>query len=426
MNIAVEMLANLYDAFIGVYFILKFNKCRFSDKKLSLVFVALLFAVPTIFLYIDNFILLQTAIIFLLLFVFSFYINKELCLNTFLAPIIYELVLVLTSTLLIFFISILSSSSIFEISSGLSVQRLLFLILCKVVITSILLIIIRFFSFDAKFKPLDLMLYLLSPFMTVISLYTFITISLNENVEKYYVLIVISSFGLILVYSLTLLFFTRYLKSEQKQHELKLISTLNEQDKERYIETEKIYESVRIMRHDLNEQLAYAEQLYESGNIPDAKNHIEQIKKYVNDNYNTIHTGSRIIDNILYSKTSIHPDIRFIVTGQINDLSKINDMYIVSLFGNMIDNAIECTLSQELKVIEISFSCFSGYQNITCKNPINYSVLTENPNLMTTKKEKNLHGYGIKSMRETVNHLGGMIEFYEKDNQFYCHMAIPV
>lgn len=92
----------------------------------------------------------------------------------------------------------------------------------------------------------------------------------------------------------------------------------------------------------------------------------------------------------------------------------------------MLDNAFECTLNQETEVIEIIFATKSGFQNITCKNPICGSVIKDNPNLVTIKKEKKLHGYGIKSMRQIVDYLGGMIEFYEKQGQFVCHVAIPI
>lgn len=426
MELFVELIANLYDAILAVAFILKFNNRKLSDRKLSLLFIASSFSVSTAFLFFDGFMLLHSTINLSLLLGLSFYLNREFNLRTVLAPVIFEIVLISSSTFIIFAVSRLFGAKVVELASGLSVKRILFLLLCKLVITSILIIILRFFSIGAKFKPLDLALYLLAPLMTIISLYTFITISLNENIGSYYLLILFSSVGLIFTNILTLLFFTRYLKSEQRQHELELMSKLNESEVKRYEEIEKIYDSVRITKHDLQEQLSYAEKLYKSGHTEQASEHIERIKAYVKDNYTTVHSGNRVIDNILYSKMSLNPEIRFIVTGTIDDLSGTDDIHLVSLFGNMLDNAIECTLKQEIKVIEISFAKISGFHNITCKNPISGSVIESNPDLATTKRDKKMHGYGIKSMRETAYRLGGMIEFYEKEGYFFAHAAIPI
>jgi sensor histidine kinase regulating citrate/malate metabolism len=250
--------------------------------------------------------------------------------------------------------------------------------------------------------------------------------SLNGNIEKYYSLMAVSSVGLIIENILAIFFFTRYSKSEQEKNELELLSKVSDTEAKRYLEIEKLYDNIRFMRHDIKEQLLYASQLVENGEIEKANDHIKRMESNVEKTYDMIHTGNRVIDNIIYSNISLHKDIQFIVTGMLNDLSFIDDVKLVSLFGNMIDNAVECVLSQEDKVIELTFSFTSGYQNIACKNPISSSVIKSNPMLKTTKKEASAHGYGIKSMKNIVESIDGMIEFYEKNNYFICHIAIPL
>lgn len=427
MNLFIELFANLYDAFIGVVFVTFFTKHKLVERKwLSLFATALIFSVSTVFYFIDDFMLLHSAIILLILFLYSLYLNKSFNLRTILSPIIYELVIICSSTLIVLSLSNLLNLDLSAISYGVTFPRCLFLILCKLVITFALVFIGKFFNLETKFKPIYLILYLLSPLVTILTFYTFISMSLNGNIEKYYILMAVSSMGLIIENLLAIFFFTRYSKSEQEKTELELLSKLSDTEAKRYSEVERLYDCIRFMRHDIKEQLLYAEQLVENGEIEKAKNHIKNIESNVEKTYDLIHTGNRVIDNIIYSNISLHKDIQFVVTGMLNDLSFIDDIKLVSLFGNMIDNAVEYVSKQEDKVIEITFSFVSGYQNIACKNPIVSSVIDSNPTLKTTKKEFRSHGYGIKSMKNIVKSIDGMIEFYEKNNYFICHIAIPV
>lgn len=60
------------------------------------------------------------------------------------------------------------------------------------------------------------------------------------------------------------------------------------------------------------------------------------------------------------------------------------------------------------------------------QNPIDRSVMENNPNLSTTKAAKELHGYGIKSMKGIVERANGFIDFYEEERRFCVQIALPI
>ena len=426
MMFIAELMANLYDAIIGTYFVLKFNKGTLKNNKHSYFIVLLCFLVSTVFLFINDFSLLHTIIITLILFIFAFSIKERSVFSAVLSPMLFEVTLALSNALLILTLSTAFDIDVATISVGFSFARCLLLFLSKVVITTVCLLILRLYKPINKIKPLDLVLYLLSPSITIVSLYSFLSISLIENMERYYILIAASSVGLVVANVLTVLFFTKFAKNEQEKFEMNLLLHLRESEQQRYIEAQKVYESVRILRHDLKEQLLYAREMFNRGAFEAAENHIVKLEKQVSTTNNIVNTGNRIIDSILFSKISINPDIKFIINGSIDDLSYIGDIELISLLSNMIDNAIEATDKHGEKIIEISFAVIGGYQNISCKNPIIKSTLVDNPELKTTKTDKAVHGYGIKSMKRSIEAINGMIEFYEKDKYFICHVAIPI
>lgn len=139
-----------------------------------------------------------------------------------------------------------------------------------------------------------------------------------------------------------------------------------------------------------------------------------------------IHTNNRMIDYILNSKISKNSNIKFIVTGYFESVDCLSEFDIAAIFGNMVDNAIEACNMNGCEIIKIDFSIKNNYQNILCKNQIKQPVLNNNPSLKTTKQDKTIHGYGIKSMKKIVEGVNGFIDFFEENNMFCVHIALPI
>lgn len=61
---------------------------------------------------------------------------------------------------------------------------------------------------------------------------------------------------------------------------------------------------------------------------------------------------------------------------------------------------------------------------IIVKNSIAESVLSENPELRTNKKDKKAHGFGIASMKKIAEKYGGNVEYREEDHFFVTEIWI--
>lgn len=59
------------------------------------------------------------------------------------------------------------------------------------------------------------------------------------------------------------------------------------------------------------------------------------------------------------------------------------------------------------------------------KNSVRDSVIKNNPDFKTTKKHKDIHGYGIKSIKDIVKKYNGMMELFEQDSFFIADIWIP-
>ena len=101
-----------------------------------------------------------------------------------------------------------------------------------------------------------------------------------------------------------------------------------------------------------------------------------------------------------------------------SDFSDFSDIDICVLLANLLDNAIEASLNVDSPQINVSIRNEKNYLCILIRNRIESSVLEENGQLHTTKKDKSKHGLGVYSISQIVDKYDGMKTYYEKNGYF--------
>ena len=423
----IDILVNLFDAFLGVFFILLFCKCKFNEHRfISVITILICFSISTAYLFISTFSLLQSILIFLVLLFYSLKLRSSSFLQKFLAPIIFELVLITISTLCLMVYSYLFDYKFNDFIIEKSEIRYLSILSCKIILTFCLLVIVKVFAIKSTFRAIDLILYLFAPFMTIMVLYTFMQIGITYNINSYFTYIIFSVLGLTVVNSFSLILFIEASKNAQAKYELEIFTQQKELEQQKYSELKNIYEQIATQRHDFKKKLLGLKKLVEDGEFDALDSFINETETMLKAPIDYIHTNNRMIDYILNSKISANSNIKFIVTGTFENVNCLSELDIASILGNMVDNALEANNLNDSEIIEIDFFIKNNYQNIICKNPIKQPVLSNNPSLTTTKTDKTIHGYGIKSMKKIVESANGFIEFYEENNMFCVHIALPI
>ncbi|MCD8049311.1 MAG: ATP-binding protein [Clostridia bacterium] len=120
------------------------------------------------------------------------------------------------------------------------------------------------------------------------------------------------------------------------------------------------------------------------------------------------------------NQKGIHIEIR----EEKSAISGLDMIDTAAIFGNLTDNAIEAAEKTKEKRITIDIKRAGAYLSILIANSIDVSVLKENSELATSKEDKELHGIGIQSVKAVVEKYDGMIQFYEEDNEFCCHILL--
>ena len=109
------------------------------------------------------------------------------------------------------------------------------------------------------------------------------------------------------------------------------------------------------------------------------------------------------------------------------NLSNIAPADISTIINNLLDNAVESAEQSEKKEISVNIFRNQGFEIIKIQNSCSAKPKTKNGKLLTTKKEKQLHGYGTQSVIKTVNKYGGMYDwdYLETENIFTVTVALP-
>ena len=180
--------------------------------------------------------------------------------------------------------------------------------------------------------------------------------------------------------------------------------------------------------HDLKHQIAVLRSETDPEKRNEFLNHMEdEIRQYEAQNK----TGNKVLDTVLTSKSlyCAKHGITFtcVADGTLLDFMDIMD--ICSIFGNALDNAIECELKiadKEKRLIHVTVSQQKKFLILRFENYYEGSLKVKEGRFLTTKKEKEFHGYGIKSIRYTVNKYDGAVSIDTKENWFDLKILIPM
>lgn len=92
------------------------------------------------------------------------------------------------------------------------------------------------------------------------------------------------------------------------------------------------------------------------------------------------------------------------------------DLCIV--LSNLIDNAVEACRELPSPRISIRIKRIKEYLSVVVENSAGRDVLRQNPLLLTSKREKELHGIGLRVIRQIVDRYDGSIQFESDDTSF--------
>lgn len=133
-------------------------------------------------------------------------------------------------------------------------------------------------------------------------------------------------------------------------------------------------------------------------------------------------TGNEALDALLTVKiqTMKEKEIKFTHTVYMSKNNTIDMLNLCVLLGNLLDNAIEANekVCSEERFIHMNMVQRANYLSIQINNATDGNLKIENNKIITTKKQKELHGFGLQSVREITEKYNGSCTFSQEGHLF--------
>lgn len=212
------------------------------------------------------------------------------------------------------------------------------------------------------------------------------------------------------------------------QHEVKSMEMILHNQYIQYQQSQETLELINYKYHDLKHYIAV---LRGEESTEKRKEYLDQMEEEIKNYEIQKRTGNKVLDTLLTSKSMYcaNNDISFtsVVDGALLDFMEVRD--ICSIFGNALDNAIECEKKipdKEKRMIHLSVFSQKMFLIIRFENYCEGEVQFEKKLPISTKKQPGFHGYGLKSLKYTVYKYNGEVDISVEDNWFNLKILIPM
>ncbi|MGN0396326.1 MAG: sensor histidine kinase [Coprococcus sp.] len=188
-------------------------------------------------------------------------------------------------------------------------------------------------------------------------------------------------------------------------------------------------------RHDFNNHVLVMQDMFNAGEYEKAKEYFSQVygKQGISDGKgrccSKILTGNEMADILISAKTEEMQknDIELSVEGSLAPLSVIEPVDMCILLSNLLDNAIEANQKYMGKrYIKIRTGSSDVLFTVMITNPTQEVVKMNRELPVTTKTDKEKHGFGLSNVREIVAKYDGEMQFKAVDNTVSVKLLLPI
>ena len=216
-------------------------------------------------------------------------------------------------------------------------------------------------------------------------------------------------------------------RNSAMQKEITTMNLLWHEQKAQYELAKENIELINRKCHDLKHQIRALRG--ENGRISDPK-YLDEIASSINIYESIVKTGSDVLDTILTEKSLLcrEKEIKINCVADGAQLAFMDPVDLYSVFGNAIDNAIEEVLKfEEKEKRQIDVVIFRKEALISAEivNPVHDLPEFSGGLPLTTKGDNGYHGFGVKSIKSTIEKYGGFVVIDTSGGCFALKMLLP-
>ena len=259
--------------------------------------------------------------------------------------------------------------------------------------------------------------------VTILTVNVLICIARTYEAESFALNIVgkIFSIGFGIV---TLLACAGIFSENERERQLAILDQLWKQDRAQFESVKANMDVINMKCHDLKHIIGKIEGKLTAEEVSSLR---EAIQFYDAN----IKTGNEVLDVVLCEKAMMcqNNGIRFSCMADGKALSFLSPVQTYTLFGNIIDNAVEAVQKlprEEDKVIALSCQAVGDSLEIEESNYFDGELRLIDGLPATVKEDSSRHGYGTRSIQYIAQQYGGKLEMHTEENMFFLIIRFPL
>ncbi len=427
MSSVFEIAASLFQCYVGVNFIVKFNRSTWLKSKFTIPAFVLILCIVLAGDYVDSgFSTYISFLITIAYLVFALLICRKRYVRAVISVCIEQSAIIIIGSFLYAVFSVLMNDFETLMHGSDSLGRYIYVVISNILFFAVLKLALVIFNSD---DTPDIKTGVIAFVMSIITLVGMgVSMSLTEfpfskEIETQILVLTVIFVSInLLLYAMI----AQIQRLQKNKYELQILKEKMKFEESRHNDAAAIWENVRKVQHDMKQHLTVMSGQLADDKVDECKAYIETLLPSMDRFGDIIKSDNKVLDYLINSKLGNIKDAQIVISGSVGDLSDIRDIDLACLIGNILDNAVEAIAPLDRKIIELLFMKQNSNRVIICKNSIGKSVLAENKDLHSTKVSGAEHGYGHIIINKIVADYNGMVDYFEEDGMFGIQVILPM
>lgn len=215
-------------------------------------------------------------------------------------------------------------------------------------------------------------------------------------------------------------------ESGRYRRELDVLEELERKRREHYEISKQSIELINVKCHDLKKMLDSG--LKRKGILSDEE--VSSLSSQLSIYDSIVATGNDALDLVLTEKSLYceKNEIKLTLMADGESISFLTDMEVYSLFGNILDNAVEAVmrLPADKRVVTLNVKKTGEMLCVHEENYFEGNMRYQDGAPVTSKRDSRYHGFGVMSIRRVAEKFGGGVKITADDDVFKLDVLIPL
>lgn len=244
--------------------------------------------------------------------------------------------------------------------------------------------------------------------------------------------VIMSAIAAVIINLIAVYIFGEFSIMAANTEKMNLMDTRLNLEEKYYRDLEKLHEQYDIFLHDTRHMMRTISTLSREGNCGEIEHIMETMRFSLCALDENIICSNKILNALLSERKSYADNKGVVLDLEIAEplyLKEINELDLITLVGNVLDNAIEAEIQSakgEGVICNMHMSNNGRHVIIQVENSYEEKRADRIKAIKMIEKIGNKHGIGLKSVGEVVKKYGGIFESGQEDGMYKVKLILPV